>query len=90
VRSSAETTHITEYYLKMRHGSAVQVEYVDMADPENQTKFAELLDLVQDQNLPYPLVAFNGEIRVAGSAHFYRVLPLVEELLPVEAEESLA
>jgi disulfide oxidoreductase YuzD len=65
VRSSAETTHITEYYLKMRHGSAVQVEYVDMADPENQTKFAELLDLVQDQNLPYPLLPVEAEESLA-------------------------
>lgn len=65
----------------MRHGSAVQVEYIDLAEPETQAQFADLLDNIQEQNLPYPLVAINGELRLAGSAHFHRVLPLVEEIL---------
>ncbi len=63
----------------MRHGQAVQVEYVDLADPESQAEYSDLLDLVKDQSLPYPLVAINGELRLAGSAHYFRVLPLVEE-----------
>jgi len=73
----------------MRHGPAVQVEYVDLADSENQTKFSDLLDLAGDQNLPYPLVAINGELRMAGSAHYFQVLPLVEELLEVQTEGVL-
>jgi disulfide oxidoreductase YuzD len=71
----------------MRYGEAVQVEYVDMADPANQTQFADLLTVVEDGNLPYPLVAIDGTLRAAGSAHYYRVLPFVEEALqPAEAK----
>jgi disulfide oxidoreductase YuzD len=65
----------------MRHGAAVQVEYVDLADSDSQAKYSEVLDLVKDQNVPYPLVAINGELRLAGSAHYFRVLPLVDEIL---------
>ena len=76
-----ETTRVTEYYLRMRYGEAVQVEYVDMAEPENQTEFPELVAVVEERDLPYPLVAIDGRLRAAGSAHFYRVLPYVEEVL---------
>lgn len=67
----------------MRYGEAVQVEYVDMAEPENQTEFSELVAVVEERDLPYPLVAIDGRLRAAGSAHFYRVLPYVEEALGV-------
>jgi hypothetical protein len=55
-----------------------------MADPEAQAEFAELYTVVEDRHLPYPLVAINGELKLAGSSHFYQVLPLVEELLEAE------
>jgi len=67
----------------MRYGSAVQVEYVDMADPENQAQFPELVTVVEERDLPYPLIAINGHLRAAGSAHYYRILPLVEKALEV-------
>ena len=76
-----ETTRVTQYYLEMQYGSAVRVEYVDMADPKNQAQFPELEAVVEDRDLPYPLIAVNGHLRAAGSAHYYRLLPLVEQAL---------
>jgi disulfide oxidoreductase YuzD len=58
-----------------------------MYDPESQAEFPELLAIVKEQNLPYPLVAVNGEVKAAGSAHYYHVLPYVEEVFHgLEAE----
>ena len=68
----------------MRFGEAVEVEYVDMSEPEHQEEFSELLDVVADRDLPYPLLAINGRLRAAGSAHYYRVLPYVEEAFATE------
>lgn len=87
-----ETTRVTDYYLKMRYGDTVQLDYVDMSEPENQTEFSELLAVVEDRDLPYPLVAINGRLRAAGSADYYHVLRFVEEALEPEgeAEEALA
>ena len=70
----------------MRHGSAVQVEYVDLADPEAQAAYPELMTVVKEHSLPYPLVVINGELKLAGSAHYFRVLPLVEELIEMAPE----
>lgn len=83
-----ETTEVAAYYLKMRYGEAVQVEYVDMTDAENQARFAELVQVVGEQNLPYPLVAINGHLRLAGSAHFYRILSLVEEVFQADGAKQ--
>ena len=69
----------------MRYGSLVEVEYVDLADPEAQAEFAGLVTVIRDRSLPYPLVAVNGRLRLAGSIEYHRVAPLVEELLPQEA-----
>ncbi|MGD8626676.1 MAG: DUF1462 family protein [Anaerolineae bacterium] len=79
-----ETTRITEYYLRMKYGDAVQVEYVDLTEAESQETYAGVVELVAQQNLAYPLVAVDGKLRMAGSAHFYRILPFVEEVLQPE------
>lgn len=63
----------------MRYGEAVSVEYVDMSEPGNQALFPEVLAVVEERSLPYPLVAIDGRLRAAGSAHYYQVLPYVEE-----------
>jgi hypothetical protein len=55
-----------------------------LADPESQAQFSDLLAMAEEKKLPYPLVAINGQLRLAGSAHYYQVLPLVEELLQVQ------
>jgi disulfide oxidoreductase YuzD len=70
----------------MRFGEAVEVEYVDMADANAQARFPELLDAVQEHALPYPLVAVDGQVRLAGTAQYYRILPLVEAALKFETE----
>jgi disulfide oxidoreductase YuzD len=83
-RSSAETSRITGYYLQMRHGEAVEVEYVDLADADAQARFPTLLAAIEERHLPYPLVAVNDRLRLAGSAAYYQVLPLVEQALETE------
>jgi disulfide oxidoreductase YuzD len=74
----------------VRFGDAVKVEYVDLADAEAQAQFADLMALVEDRDLPYPLVAINGQLRLAGTAHYYQVLPYVEEALQIESTMSEA
>jgi disulfide oxidoreductase YuzD len=79
-----ETTRITEYYLRMKYGDAIRVEYIDLTEAESQEKYAGVMELVEQQNLAYPLVAVDGRLRMAGSAHYYRILPFVEEVLQPE------
>ena len=74
----------------MRYGDAVQVEYYDMSDPGNQAEYAELSAVVEDRDLSYPLLAINGRLRAAGSAHYYHVLPFVEEAFESESVEQEA
>jgi disulfide oxidoreductase YuzD len=65
----------------MQYGSAVQVEYLDMADEETQVRFSEIYDLAQEHHLPYPLVLINDELRITGSVNFYQIAPIVERAL---------
>jgi hypothetical protein len=72
--------------MKMKYDGAVGVEHVELADPENQERFANVLEFANERDLAYPLVAVNGQLRLAGSAQYYRVLPLVEALIAETAQ----
>jgi hypothetical protein len=61
---------------------------VDLADAQAQAEFPEVLAIIEDRSLPYPLVAVNGQLRLAGTAQYYQVLPLVEELLQPETAHT--
>jgi disulfide oxidoreductase YuzD len=71
----------------MRYGETVQVEYVDLADPAAQVEYAHLTNAIEERSLPFPLVAINGRLRLAGTAAYYQIVPLVEEALSAEVEE---
>jgi len=63
------------------------VEYVELSDAQVGERFSELLGFAEERDLAYPLIAINGQLRLAGSAHYFRVLPLVETAL---AEEQVS
>ena len=63
---------------------------MDLADPAAQAEHAHVMDMIEERSLPYPLVAINGRLRLAGTATYYQVLPLVEEALSPELEEVTA
>jgi hypothetical protein len=75
---------VTEFYLQLRYGSDVQLEYVDLTSAESRARFPEVVRVAEGRGLPYPLVAIDGQVKVAGSADFYHVLPLVEQALEAE------
>ena len=52
--------------MQLRHGDAVQVEYIDLADDEAQAEYSEVVGIIEERSLPYPLVAVNGQLRLAG------------------------
>ncbi len=54
---------------------------MDLANADQQAEYPELMAVIQERSLPYPLVAVNDRVRLAGSADYYRILPLVEEAL---------
>lgn len=75
----------------MRYGEAVRVEYVELAQEGAQERFGELLRFAQEHEVPFPLIAINGQLRLSGSAHYFRILPLVEAALaaqPAGAQEA--
>jgi len=61
------------------YGDTVQVEYLDVSEPAVQAEYADLIRQAEEHRLPYPLVAIEGQVRLAGGAEYYRIMPLVEE-----------
>ena len=46
----------------MRFGEAVKVDYVDLADPDRQAEFSDLVTTAEKGDVPYPWVAINGQM----------------------------
>lgn len=68
----------------MRFGDAVRVEYVELADAGAGERFGDVLLFAEERDLAFPLIAINGQLRLSGSAHYFRILPLVEAVLAAE------
>jgi disulfide oxidoreductase YuzD len=73
-------------FFQMRYGDAVRVSHVELADAANRDRFSDLVALAEERDLTYPLVAIDGQVRMAGSAHYYHILPYVEEVLASEIQ----
>ena len=48
---------------------------------EAQARFADVQALVDQHDLAFPLVAIDGQLRLAGSAHYFQIVPLVAQAL---------
>jgi disulfide oxidoreductase YuzD len=63
------------------YGDKVSVEFYDMATTGAQKEKSELLAKVPENQMYYPLVFANGELKIVGSAEYYQVLYMVRELI---------
>ena len=74
---------MTKFYFDRMYGNMVEVIYYDLSDPGAAEEFGGLLAQVREHSVPFPLVAVDGEVRLAGGAEFYQIKPLVDEILEV-------
>lgn len=66
----------------------VQVEYHDLARAEEAEAYKDLLEQARAHRIPFPLVAVDGEVRLAGGAEFYQIKPLVDEALEARGQAA--
>lgn len=64
--SPLEAYLFLERELGRKYADKVWVEFIDLDDDNNAEKFAGLIQAVEQRGLQYPLVAIDGEIKMAG------------------------
>ena len=69
------------YYLRQRYGSQVTTDFVNLATPENREQYSSVVEAVKEHNLPLPIVAVNGEVKVAGGIDYYAISRAVDAVL---------
>jgi disulfide oxidoreductase YuzD len=62
-------------------GDRVQVHYLDVADPEIRAKAVGVAEGARQRHLPYPLIAIDGQVVLAGKADAESVLRKLDEVL---------
>lgn len=53
-------------------------EFVNLAHAENQQQYAAVIGAVKQHNLPLPLVAIDGEVRMAGGVDYYAITEAID------------
>lgn len=56
----------------------VTVEYVDLARPEGQSRHSDLARRVKELNLPLPLIAFDGSLKLSGNVEYRTIVEAIE------------
>jgi len=71
---SLEEIAVVIQHLKRRYGDEVEVEYIDIAESDND----DIMENIRAQELPLPVVAINGVFRLAGGAGYRDIVELIE------------
>ncbi len=77
-RSLEEIAVVTQQ-LKGKYGDDVEVEYIDLAESEND----DIMAKIRARELPLPVVAINGVFRLAGGAGYRDIVEMIETLKEV-------
>lgn len=54
---------------------------MNLAETANREKYENVLEAIDRHRLPLPLVAVNGEVKMAGGVDYYAISAAVEKLL---------
>ncbi len=65
-------------HLRRRYGDAVKLEYHDLAVDSEREKFPEVVKVIETSNVPVPVVAIDGVLRMAGLVDFWSIVDLIE------------
>lgn len=73
---------VTEY-LKEKYGEAVEVEYLNLAQPAVRRRNPEIIARIEEQGLLLPLVAINGRLKLSGNMEYRAIVEAIETLKEV-------
>lgn len=55
-------------------------EFVNLAVPEAWQQYAAVVASIAKDDLPLPLVAINGQVKMAGGVDYYSIVSAIESL----------
>jgi hypothetical protein len=58
----------------------VTTEFINLAVPEARQKYANVVAAIEKDNLPLPLVAIDGMVKMAGGVDYYSIVSAIEAL----------
>lgn len=57
--------------IEREYGSAVSMEYIELATPEAREQYQEIVQLARKRYLRFPLIMMGGELIYHGSFDYY-------------------
>ncbi|MGQ9675136.1 MAG: hypothetical protein ACUVX1_05665 [Chloroflexota bacterium] len=65
-------------HLRKRYGDAVRVEYYDLGKDPDRGKFPDISKLIEEKDLPVPVVAIDGVPTMAGVVDFWAIVEAID------------
>ena len=79
--SSVEMTDEFRVALSSLFGTRVALAHYDLSQPDFTAAFSDILQGTASRNLPFPLIAINGAIVLAGPSNLDQVLRKLNDVL---------
>ena len=76
--SSAETIALARQRIKDRFGDRVQLEYLDLADPEAEHHPLAAHPQVRTEDLPLPVLMIDDKLRISGQFDIRQLLDTID------------
>ncbi len=76
--------------MRQKFGDRVATEFFNLAVPDIRQKYANVVSAIEKDHLPLPLVAINGDVRMAGGVDYYAIVSAIEALIAAGAQPNAA
>ena len=81
-----ETARLAKTFLERYYAGQVAVAYEDAASPAVSDRYATVLLSVPPEQLAYPLLVVNGEVRAVGELDVYLIFQSVRDALEAQPQ----
>ena len=78
-----ESLELVLEHIRGRYGVGVEVEYLDLAQPEASLQHQGLVHRIRKGELMLPLVAIDGVLRLSGRVEYRTIVEAIETLKEV-------
>ena len=86
--SSTEAAAPITQRISERFGEQVELEYIDLSQPGNTPRFPELKQLVEDKNIPLPVLVIGGQPIISGQFDARLLLDAIDAEIEIRQDKG--
>ena len=83
--ASAEAIALATKQIKDRFGDRIELQYLDLAKPVTNPRALELNQVIENKNLPFPILIIDGKPRISGQFDIRMLLDTIDAEIEIKS-----